>query len=56
MMARMLHSTSGRQNFRPVRPGYNNPPRENAPNNQTDVIQQQTEDAIKAATENKTTQ
>ncbi|CAF0796950.1 unnamed protein product [Adineta ricciae] len=55
LMVRMLHNTSGRQNFRHVRPAYNNPSCQNAPTNPTDVIQQQTDDAIKTATENNST-
>ena len=52
VMSRMLHITSGRQNFQHVRPVYNNPSGQGAPTNPTDVIQQQTNDAVKAATEN----
>ncbi|UJR20538.1 hypothetical protein I4U23_023665 [Adineta vaga] len=54
-MSRMLHSTSGRQNFRFVRPTYNNPQQEMPQPDQSQVIQQQTQDAIKTATENNQT-
>jgi hypothetical protein len=53
----MLHGSSGRNNFRVVRPTNNPvPSQQQKPNDQTtNLIEQQTREAIKAATETNTT-
>ena len=56
-MLRMLHGSSGRKNFRVVTPANNpKPSQEQKPKDQTtNVIEQQTHDAIKTATETNST-
>lgn len=50
-MLRMLHNTSGRQNFNVVKPDEKNPPKQEASNDQQKTIEQQTNDAIKTASQ-----
>ena len=58
MMLRMLHGSSGRDNFNVVKPDTkNNPPssQQQTTDDQANLIEEQTRDAIKIAAENKHT-
>jgi hypothetical protein len=51
-MTRMLHRSSGRDNFGVVKPDNNpTPSQQQTPNAQANLIEQQTREAIKAAAE-----